>query len=42
MYKINSNIEKIDDNDNKTRKILFETLFKTWKNINEYYLHDLI
>ena len=28
MYKFNSNIEKIESDDDKIRKTLFETLFK--------------
>ena len=28
IYKFNSNIEKIENDDDKIRKILFETLFK--------------
>ena len=42
VYKINSDIEKIDDDDDKVREILFEALFKTWETLDEYYLHDLV
>ena len=42
MYDVCSDIEKADDNNGKVRKTLFEALFKTWEQLNGYYLHDLM
>jgi len=42
VYKINPNIQNVTDDEKKIKTTLFDALYKAWKALNDYYLHDLV
>ncbi len=42
VYKVNSNIKNVVRDKNNIKKALFDALYKAWKALNDYYLHNLV